>query len=168
MHYNSNMADVVGSAPRISSLERVTRRETARQKRRRDDMWIAITALIAAMLALPLAQSSWHGPEVAAVLAVAATSLLAGQRWAVAVIVLAELLLLPTVWPRAFLPPGDLSVRLAALGTMLTMVPGLLAMRRGAAALVLVSGRRRTRQTCKRFQLALVEVGLIATVLPLL
>jgi len=167
MHYNSNMADVVGSAPRIK-LERVARRETALQKRRRDDMWISITALIAAMLALPLAQSSWHGPEVASVLAVAATALLAGQRWAVAVIVLAELLLLPTVWPRAFLPPGDLSVRLAALGTMITMVPGLLAVRRGAAALVLVSGRRRTRQTCKRFQYALVAVGLIATLLPLL
>lgn len=161
------MADVVGSAPPIS-LERMTARENALQKRRRDDRWIAVTALIAAMLALPLAQSSWHGPEVAAVLAVAATALLAGQRWAIAVIVIAELLMLPTMWPRAFLPPGDLAVRLAALGTMLTMVPGLLAMRRGAAALVLVSGKRRTRQTCQRFHQALVVVGLIATLLPLL
>jgi len=131
-------------------------------------VWIATTALLAAMLALPLAPSSWHGPEVAAVLAVSATALLAGQRWAIAVIVLAQLLLLPTVWPRAFLPGSDLVVRVAALGSLIAVVPGVIAMRRAAAALVLVTGRRRTRTTCRRFQAGLVLAGLIATLLPLL
>ena len=131
-------------------------------------MWVATTALVAAMLALPLAPSSWHGPEVASVLAVAATALLAGLRWAIAVIVVAELLLLPTVWPRAFLPASDLAVRLAALGSLIAVVPGVIAMRRAAAALVLVTGRRRTRTTCRRFQAGLVVAGVIAAALPLL
>jgi hypothetical protein len=120
------------------------------------------------MLALPLAPSSWHGPEVASVLAVSATALLAGQRWAIAIIVLAELLLLPTVWPRAFLPGHELVARLAALGSLIAIVPGVVAMRRAAAALVLVTGRRRTRTTCRRFHAGLVLAGVIAAVLPLL
>jgi hypothetical protein len=131
-------------------------------------MWIATTALVAAMLALPLAPSSWHGPEVAAVLAVSATALLAGQRWAIAVIVIAQLLLVPTVWPRAFLPHNELAVRIAALGALIAVVPGVIAMRRAAAALVLVTGRRRARATCRRFHTGLVLVGVIALLLPLL
>jgi len=126
--------------------------------------------MVAAMLVLPLAQSSWHGPEVAAVLAVAATALFAGQRWAIAVIVIAELLLIPTIWPRAFLTTGDgeLALRLMAFGSLVAVVPGLLAMRRAAAALVLVGGLRRTRSVCRRFQAGLVVMGLVASILPLL
>ena len=158
------MADVVEAAPPLLQQQR---RETSRQRRRRDDVWIATTGLAAAMLALPLAPSSWHGPEVAAVLAVAATALLAGQRWAIAVVVIAELLLVPTVWPRAFLPASDQIVRLAALGSLISIVPGLLARRRAAAALVLVTGRRRTSLTCRRFHAGLGIMGAIATSLPL-
>lgn len=142
-------------------------RETARIRRRREDVWVALASLIAALLTLPLAPSSWHGPEVAAVLAVAATALLAGQRWAIAVIVLAELLMIPTAWPRAFLPDNDLSVRLAALGSLALIVPGVLAMRRAAAALVAVTGLARTRTVCRRFQAAFVLAGMIAASLPL-
>ena len=90
------MADVVAQTHPATA-----RRETARLRRRQGDLWIAISALAAALLALPLAQSSWHGPEVSSVLAIAATAMFAGQRWAIAVIVIAELLLVPTVWPRA-------------------------------------------------------------------
>jgi hypothetical protein len=120
------------------------------------------------MVALPLSQNSWHGPEVAAVLAVSATALLAGQRWAVALIVIAELLLLPTVWPRAFLAGADVGVgvRIAALAAVVALVPGLLAMRRAAAALVLVTGRTRTQRTCRRFHAALAVVGVMGVVLP--
>lgn len=120
------------------------------------------------MLALPLAQSSWHGPEAAAVLAIAATSMLAGQRWAIAVVVLAELLLLPTVWPRAFALSSETLPRLAAFGALFALVPGVLAMRRAAAAMVLVTGVRRTRRVCRRFQIALIAIGLIATLMPIL
>lgn len=131
-------------------------------------MWIAATALVAALLALPLAPSSWHGPEVASVLAVSATALLAGQRWAISVIVIAQLLLLPTVWPRAFLPGPDLAVRLAALGSLIAVVPGVIAMRRAAAALVLLTGRRRTRTTCRRIHAGLLLAGLLAALAPML
>jgi hypothetical protein len=146
----------------------VHRHETARLRRRRDDVWIATAAMVASMLALPFARNSWHGPEVAAVLAVSATALLAGQRWAIALIVLTELLLMPTLWPRAFVGDGDLVTRVAALGSLLAIVPGLLATRRAAAALVLVLGQRRTRVACRRLHKALIAVGVIATFLPLL
>ncbi|MBX3157382.1 MAG: hypothetical protein KF773_15510 [Deltaproteobacteria bacterium] len=159
------MAEAVGSAP---AHPRYQRHETARLRRRRDDVWIAASALVAAMLSLPLAQSSWHGAEVAAVLAIAATSMLAGQRWAIAVVIVAELLLVPTVWPRVFLGDTSIALRIPALISLAAMVPGILAVRRGAAALVLVSGRRRTQRICRRFQLALVVTGLITTFLPLL
>ena len=141
----------------------------SQQKRRRDEVWIAATAMIAAMLVLPLAPSSWHGPEVASVLAVAATALFAGQRWAIAVIVIAELLLVPTIWPRAFFPDhGGLALRMMAFGSLIAVVPGLLAMRRAAAALVVLGGLRRTRSVCRRFQVGLVLMGLVAGILPLL
>lgn len=152
----------------VSALaSRDQRRESSRMRRRRDDLWIGMTALIAGMLALPLAPNSWHGPEMSALLAVSATALLAGQRWAVAIIVLAELLLVPTVWPRAFLEHGALLPRLAALGSLIALVPGVLAMKRAAAALVLVTGRPRTQVTCRRFHVALAIIGAIATILPL-
>jgi hypothetical protein len=158
--YNQDiMADLATPSPR---------RETALIKRRREDVFIAAMALIGAMLALPLAPSSWHGPEVAAVLAVAATAMLAGQRWAIAVVVLAELLLLPTAWPRAFFAQSDEVVRLAAMGTIVTMVPGLLAMRRAAAAMVLVTGWKRTSRVCRRFHAALIGIGVIVATLPIL
>jgi hypothetical protein len=162
------MADVVEAAPLPVPLPHRRWRETARLRRRRSDQWIATSALLAAMLALPLAPSSWHGPEVASVLAVSATALLAGQRWAIALVVLAQLLLLPTVWPRAFLSGHELITRLGALGSLIAMVPGVIAMRRAAAALVLVTGRRRTRTTCRRFHAGLVLAGAIAAALPLL
>jgi hypothetical protein len=151
----------------MAEAVRVQRRATAILRRRRDDMWIASTALLAALVALPLGANSWHGPEVASVLAVAATAMLAGQRWAVAIVVLAELLLIPTIWTRAFLPADGLAFHLVALGAMIAIVPGLLAMRRAAAALVLVTGRPRTQQVCRRVQLALVATGLVMSVLPL-
>src|SRR5690349_7672514 len=86
------------------------RRALFRVRQRRNDAWLAWSGMLVALLALPLAQNSWHGPEVAAVLAVSATALFAGQRWAIALIVIADVLLLPTVWPRAFLH-GDLPAR---------------------------------------------------------
>jgi hypothetical protein len=147
---------------------RVVRHETAKLRRRRDDRWLAITGLIGALLALPLAQSSWHGPEVAAVLAVSATALLAGQRWAIGLIVTAQLFLIPTVWPRAFLEYSDIASSIVALVTLASMVPGILAMRRAAAALVLVTGRERTPRMCRRFHTGLLAVGVLAIVVPLL
>lgn len=121
------------------------------------------------MLALPLAPSSWHGPEVASTLAVSAVALLAGQRWAVALIFIAELLLLPTVWPRAFFGGVDLwPARIAALGSVAMILPGLLSARRAAAAMVLLSGWRRTQLTCRRVQYAFAGIAVVLALLPLL
>jgi hypothetical protein len=140
----------------------------ARSRRRRDDFWVGSTALLAALLALPLAQSSWHGPEVASTLAVSAVALLARQRWAIAVIFIAQVLLLPTIWPRAFFGGVELwPGRIAAMASLLMVVPGLLSGRRAAAAMVLLTGWRRTKQTCRRFQYVFVVVGVIVALLPL-
>ncbi len=141
--------------------------EVAAAHSRRSDTWIATTALVAGMAALPLAQSAWHGPEVAATLAVAAVALLAGQRWAIAIIVVAQLFLLPTIWPRAFLGHADLVSRLPALISVVAVVPGILAMKRAAAALVLVTGVPRTRFAHRGLQLALTVGGVVAVLLPL-
>lgn len=162
MRYISTMADAVRSP------DRVERRQIARSRRRRDDFWVGSSALLAALFALPLAQSSWHGPEVASTLAVASVALLAGQRWAVAVIFIAQLLLLPTVWPRAFFGGVELwPGRIAALSSLIMVVPGLLSGRRAAAAMVLLTGWRRTRETCRRFQYVFAVLGLILALLPL-
>jgi hypothetical protein len=145
----------------------VTAQEVSRGRRRRDDLWIGMTALVAAMLALPMPMSMWHGPEVAATLAIGATAMLAGQRWAIAVVVLAELLLVPTIWPRAAFG-DDLLLRVASLGALLAVVPGVLASRRAAAALVLLSGWRRTRTATRRIYVVLVALGIVTTMLPIL
>ena len=102
-------------------------------------------------------------------IAVAATAMLARQRWAIAVVAIGELLLAPSLATAAFaggfaLWPG----RIAALVALLAIVPGLLALRRAAAALVLVTGRPRTSVTCQRFHIALVAVGALAIIIPLL
>ena len=102
-------------------------------------------------------------------LAVSATALLAGQRWAVALVVIAELLLVPTIWPRAFLGGIDLwPGRIAALGSLIAIVPGLLAARRAAAALVLLSGWQRTGAMCRRVHAGLVAGGVLVVLLSLL
>jgi hypothetical protein len=137
----------------------------ARRRRHRRDAWLAGTAMLSALLALPLAQNAWHGPEVAAILAIAATAQFAGHRWAIAVVVLSELLLLPTVWPRAFLE-GDLGSRIGALITLGAMVPGLLAMRRAAAALVVLTGQRRPRQMRRWLHAGLMVSLVIAIAVP--
>jgi hypothetical protein len=160
------MADAIDATPR-NDVPRVARRASARLRRRRSDTWLACTGMVGAALALPLAQSTWHGPEVAAVLAVSATALFAGQRWAMALIVIAELFLLPTVWPRAFLA-GALIPRIAALATLVAIVPGLLAMRRAAAVLVVMTGLRRTPHLCRRVHAGLLAIAVLAVLVPLL
>ena len=102
-------------------------------------------------------------------LAVSAVALLAGERWAVARVLIAELALLPTIWPRAFLGgvarwPG----RIAALGSRIEIVPGLLSARRAAAALVLLTGWQRTGAMCRRVHAALVAGGDLIVLLSLL
>lgn len=165
------MSNEVGSEPRndvvVTRLARDTARRAAfRLRRNRNDTWLAASGLVGGLLALPLAQNTWHGPEVAAVLAVSATALLARQRWAIALIVIADLFLLPTVWPRAFLE-GDFASRCVALVTLAAIVPGVLAMRRAAAVLVVMTGWRRTHKVCRRVHGVLIAVCILAALVPL-
>lgn len=157
------MDDFAVAADR-SKLDRRTR---AKIERRRDDLFIALTALAAAMLALPFAPNRWNGPEVSSVLALSATAMLAGQRWAIALVVIAEMLLVPTVVPRMFVG-GDLAIGVVHLLSILMLVPGLLAMRRAAAALVLLSGWERTQQKVRRLHFALVFALTLVGLLPFL
>jgi hypothetical protein len=131
------------------------------------DIWLVLTGLLGAGLALPLAQSTWHGPEVAAILAVAAIALLAGQRWAIAVIVLAEICLLPTVLPRAVHGPGWLP-RLISIATVVAIVPGVRAMPHAAVALVAMTGRTLTERMYRCARAALLVIGVSAVIAPLL
>lgn len=148
-------------------VSQVQARTTAKARRRRDDLWIALSALTGSMLALPFAQNSWNGPEVASVLALSATAMLAGQRWAIALVVIAEMLLVPTVVPRAF-AGGHLDIALVHLVSIAMLVPGLLAMRRAAAALVLLSGWQRTQRACRRLHFALIFALTLVGLLPFL
>lgn len=161
------MADVETTGELATPARAAHHRPLTRVRQSRRDGWLATTAMISSLLALPLAQSSWHGPEVAAILAVSATALFAGQRWAIALIVIAELFLVPTVWPRAYLS-GDLGSRIVALATLVAMVPGLLAMRRAATVLVMLTGWRRTQPLCRRVHVGLVAAGVLALIVPLL
>jgi hypothetical protein len=152
----------------MAVVDVLDRHSAARQRLRRDDLWIAGTALVAAMLALPLARNGWHGPEVASVLAVSATAMLARHRWAIALVVIAELMLAPTVVPRAFAAAGDVTTGATGLIASAALIPGILAMRRAGAALVLLTGWRRTQSTCRRFSAGLIAAGVLAATLPLL
>lgn len=131
------------------------------------DVWIALTALTAAMLALPLGQNNWHGPEVAATLAVSATAMLAGQRWAIALVVLTEMLIVPTILPRAVMG-GDTFSIVTGAAAMLAIVPGLLAMPRAADAMVQLTGWERTLRTRRRFHAGLIGAAALAAIVPFL
>jgi hypothetical protein len=156
------MADAPSDSVLASPLHAEHRRTLSRTHSVRQDTWLATSGLVAGMLALPLAQNTWHGPEVAAVLAVSATALFAGQRWAIALIVIAELLLLPTLGPRAF---RDLDV--VALVTIAAIVPGLLTTRRAATVLVMMTGLRPVPVMCKRVQIGLWALAALAALVPL-
>lgn len=146
-----------------------------RTRRRRADLAIALTALVASMLALPLSQNIWHGPEVAATLAVAATAMLAGQRWAIALVVLAEMMLLPTIVPTAVFGTSAPSIfglgalaQITAWVAIAGVLPGLLAMRRAAASMVVITGWRRTKHSVRGTAFGLVAAGALAAIVPFL
>ena len=136
---------------------------------------MATSGLGAAMLSLPLAQNIFHGPEVAAALAVAATAMLAKQRWAIALVVLAELMLAPTLLPIAVAGTSSTSIfgvgplaQITAWIAVLAILPGILAMRRAAAAMVLITGWRRTKHSVRGTALGFIACGALAAIVPFL
>ncbi len=108
---------------------------------RRLEASIGVLGLIAALAALPLPTVA-ATPEIASVLAVGAIALLAGHRWGLAVVVLADVALVGALWPRAFLidPTSTLAQVGVALG-LAGALPGVVALRRAAPAVAeLITG----------------------------
>ncbi len=147
----------------MSQAVRTTRHTTGL---RRDDLLVAVTALLGAMLALPLATSSSNGPEVAATLAVAATCMLAGQRWALGLVTVTSVVMLPALAIGAFsaelpLYPG----RLVAFVALLMLVPGLVRFRAATGALVTLAGFAHPRSRIRRVQATMVALGAVVITL---
>lgn len=91
--------------------------------------------LLAALAVLPL-PTVGVTPEVAATLAVGAIALLAGHRWGLAVVVLADIAQIGALWPRAFLhdPPSTMAQLGVAIG-IAGALPGLILLGRAAPEL---------------------------------
>jgi len=106
------------------------------------ELWIGALGLLAALAVLPLPTVKVT-PEVAAVLAVTAVALLAGERWALPILVLADVALIGLLWPRAFIhdPPSQ-AARVGVFLGLAGALPGIVAFGRAAPALAeLVLGR---------------------------
>jgi hypothetical protein len=99
---------------------------------------LGVLGLVAALAALPLPTVA-ATPEIASVLAIAAVAVLAGHRWGVAILVLADVALVGALWPRAFLqdPPSTLAQLGVALG-LAGALPGAVMLRRMTPALALL------------------------------
>jgi hypothetical protein len=112
---------------------------------------VAGLGLCAALLAFALPLSGHDAqmvPEIASVLAVGAIALLAGHRWAVAIVVVADVLLFGAVWPLAVWarPPSAYAQVIASLA-LVGALPGLALLRRSLRPTVdlLVGGGRSKR-----------------------
>ncbi|MCA9678619.1 MAG: hypothetical protein H6709_14030 [Kofleriaceae bacterium] len=107
------------------------------------ELAIGMLGLVAALAVLPLPTVAGT-PEAASVLAVGAIALLAGHRWGLALVVLADVVLVGALWPRAFLhdPPSTSAQLGVALG-LAGALPGVVALRRTTPAVVeLLLGER--------------------------
>jgi hypothetical protein len=143
--------------------DKAGRRLRTRSRLRRSDQIIGISSLLGAAAAMPLAAS----PEGAAVLAVAAIALLAGERWAIGLVIVAELALLGALLPFLLKQPPPFQTAAAWL-SVAAAFPAMAVTRRGAAALALLSGLRRTPTTCRAFHLALLGLAVFAGCAPLI
>ncbi|MBK9031661.1 MAG: hypothetical protein IPL61_10060 [Myxococcales bacterium] len=117
---------------------------------------MAGSGLAAAFAALPLPAHA-HSPELAAVLAVGAIAALAGFRWGVAVIVLAEVFLVAAVWPLAILArPPSVAAQIAVAIACVGAVPGMIRLARGGCEVVDLLGvsARWRRPTARALVLA--------------
>ena len=116
--------------------------------------------MLAAFAMLPLAA---HGgsAEITSALAVACVAVLAGHGWALPMVVVADVLLLPDQLARIAASSGH-GVEAAACGlAVLLMVPGLLAIRRAAAGIVAAMGLERRRSRVRIAQLAVIVSGAV-------
>lgn len=126
--------------------------------RGRLEVVVGLLGLVAALAVLPLPTIKGT-PEMASVLAISAIALLAGHRWALGLVVLADIALVGALWPRAFLldPPSVAAQVGVALG-LAGALPGLLLIGRAAPAVAEVVLGRATRRA-QSASLALIVIG---------
>ncbi len=132
------------------------------------DLWIGCFGLIAALAVLPLPTVS-DTPEIASILAVGAIALLAGHRWGLAVVVLADIALIGALWPRAFIhDPTSTEAQVGVALGLLGALPGLVSVRRGIPAIAELLIGRATARAQLTTRLALVGFAGFWLVAPLL
>jgi len=113
---------------------------------------------------MPLARTM-HGPEAAATLAVAAMALMAGQRWALGLVVVAQLMLLSALTALLMMANDTMSLVFIGMSIAL-MLPGFWSLRRASATLVGLLQRQRTQLRCRRMYALLRVSAAAAVVLP--
>lgn len=110
-----------------------------------------------------------HIPELAAVLAIGSLALLAGYRWGLAVLVVAEIFLVGAVWPLAFLAkPPSVAAQIAVIVSCCGALPGVLSLRTGAAEVVGLCGWRRNRHAIGIARTALLATSVLVWTMPFL
>jgi hypothetical protein len=136
-------------------------RQQAQLRLLRQDRFIAITALCAALLAFPMGRAL-HGPEAAATLLLAALALSSGQRWALGLVAISQIMLISACVSQLRLDALPWPAQLQNCIVLALSVPGLLALRRAAATLVVLTNVRRTSYHCRLMYLALLVFAAIA------
>lgn len=123
-----------------------------------------MSAAVTVALALPFATVR---ADAVAVLALAAVALLAGQRWALGIAVVASLMVVRSLLPLAIHQPLGAGGLIAALAVLATL-PALFELRRAAAALALLARAPRTRARCRLITFALGAFALFCGCQPFL
>ncbi len=127
---------------------------------------VTVSALVAALLALPLPPID-QGPEIAASLAIGAVIVLAGLRWGLALLGVTEALLVATFAPFVWSgDPGD-PLRLVGAAAILATLPGLWSIRRAAPHWLDLLGVRRSPAAFRAARRFLVAGALVILALPL-
>lgn len=148
----------------VPSAQVAARRAGYALQHRRRDVVLAVSGLLAALVALPLAP---HGgsPEITAALAVAAVAVLAGHRWAVGLVVIGALLAWPDLVARIASRHGEPGEPLAAGIAAVVMVPALISVRRAAALLLASLGVERGHVRVRVAQAAVLSSGVVGAML---
>ncbi len=89
-------------------------------------IWVAGTGLLGAIAVMLLPGELGQSPEIAAVLAVGALALMAGHKWALLIVALADAMLVGRVWPVIAFPDNQSSLAVViAMVALLAAVPGM-------------------------------------------
>ena len=132
-------------------------RLAARRRRRRRELLTAGLGAVAAVTTLPQT-GTVHGAEIAAVLLLASLAVIAGHRWALAILTLAELSLVAALSPKLTTwPPDPVALATTAIA-IAAMVPGLFRTDRAAVGLAELCGIRKNPRNLRTLRHAMWAV----------